>query len=81
MLDVVVLEVDKDRGRIALKLGNKHEDDGLVSPEALMERVKAAGSSQESSGGDSDRGEHSGGGGEDGRKRRRRSGSGGGDRS
>jgi polyribonucleotide nucleotidyltransferase len=81
MLDVVVLEVDKDRGRIALKLVNKHEDDGLVSPEALIERAQAAGSSQERNGRDSNRGERSGGGGEDGRKRRRRSGGGGGDRS
>ena len=81
MLDVVVLEVDKDRGRIALKLVNKHEDDGLVSPETLIERAQAAGSSKERNGRDSNRGERSGGGGEDGRKRRRRSGGGGGDRS
>ena len=73
MVDVTVLEVDKDRGRIALKLLNKHEDGGLVSPEALMERAKAAGSS--SAGGNSD---GSGGGqrpeGGGGRQRRRRSG-------
>ena len=74
MVDVTVLEVDKDRGRIALKLLNKHEDGALVSPEALMERAKAAGSSSEggSDGGSSGGQRRDGGGG--GRQRRRRSG-------
>src|SRR5207302_4043482 len=42
VLDVVVQEVDKARGRIGLKLINKHEDGGLVSPEELIERAKNA---------------------------------------
>ncbi|MCL4289229.1 MAG: polyribonucleotide nucleotidyltransferase [Thermoleophilia bacterium] len=42
VVDVVVLEVDKARGRIALKLLGKHEDGAIVSPEALMERAKDA---------------------------------------
>ena len=42
VLDVLVQEVDKARGRIGLKLVNKHEDDGLVSPETLIERAKSA---------------------------------------
>ena len=33
-LDVVVQEVDKERGRIGLKLVAKHEDGALVSPES-----------------------------------------------
>ena len=41
-LDVVVQEVDKARGRIGLKLVNKHEDGKLVSPEELVERAKSA---------------------------------------
>ncbi len=41
-LDVVVQEVDKERGRIGLKLVAKHEDGGLVSPETLVERAKDA---------------------------------------
>ena len=41
-LDVVVQEVDKDRGRIGLKLVAKHEDGALVSPETLVERAKDA---------------------------------------
>ena len=76
MVDVTVLEVDKDRGRIALKLLNKHEDGGLVSPEALVERAKASGSTERN--GRSEQGERreGGGGGGDGggRRRRRRSG-------
>ena len=39
-VDVLVQEVDKARGRIGLKLVAKHEDGGLVTPEALMERAK-----------------------------------------
>jgi polyribonucleotide nucleotidyltransferase len=42
VLDVKVLEVDKERGRIALKLVAKHENGGLVQPEELIERAKAA---------------------------------------
>ena len=42
VVDVLVQEVDKARGRIGLKLVAKHEDDGLVSPEVLMERAKDA---------------------------------------
>ncbi len=42
VLDVVVQEVDKDRGRIGLKLVNKHENGGMVSPEELIERAKDA---------------------------------------
>ena len=41
-LDVVVQEVDKERGRIGLKLVAKHEDGELVSPETLVERAKDA---------------------------------------
>ncbi|HEY3541594.1 MAG TPA: S1 RNA-binding domain-containing protein, partial [Gaiellaceae bacterium] len=42
VLDVKVAEVDKARGRIGLKLINKHENGGLVSPEELIERAKDA---------------------------------------
>jgi polyribonucleotide nucleotidyltransferase len=42
ILDVVVQEVDKARGRIGLKLVQKHEGDKLVSPEELIERAKDA---------------------------------------
>jgi polyribonucleotide nucleotidyltransferase len=42
VLDVVVQEVDKERGRIGLKLVNKHENGGMVSPEELIERAKNA---------------------------------------
>jgi polyribonucleotide nucleotidyltransferase len=42
VLDVVVQEVDKERGRIGLKLVAKHEDGGLVMPETLIERAKDA---------------------------------------
>ena len=41
-LDVIVQEVDKDRGRIGLKLVAKHENGGTVSPEELVERAKDA---------------------------------------
>jgi polyribonucleotide nucleotidyltransferase len=41
-LDVVVQEVDKARGRIGLKLVQKHENGGFVSPEELVERAKDA---------------------------------------
>jgi polyribonucleotide nucleotidyltransferase len=42
VVDVVVQEVDKARGRIGLKLVAKHENGGLVSPEELVERAKDA---------------------------------------
>jgi polyribonucleotide nucleotidyltransferase len=42
VLDVLVQEVDKDRGRIGLKLVAKHENGGLVMPEELIERAKNA---------------------------------------
>ncbi len=42
VLDVIVQEVDKDRGRIGLKLVAKHEDGQLVQPEELIERAKDA---------------------------------------
>jgi len=42
VLDVLVQEVDKARGRIGLKLVQKHEDGKLVSPEELVERAKHA---------------------------------------
>jgi polyribonucleotide nucleotidyltransferase len=42
VLDVLVQEVDKARGRIGLKLVQKHENGGMVSPEELIERAKDA---------------------------------------
>ena len=42
VLDVLVQEVDKARGRIGLKLIQKHENGGVVSPEQLIERAKDA---------------------------------------
>jgi polyribonucleotide nucleotidyltransferase len=42
VLDVKVLEVDKARGRIGLKLVAKHENGTLVQPEELIERAKSA---------------------------------------
>jgi polyribonucleotide nucleotidyltransferase len=42
VLDVLVQEVDKDRGRIGLKLIAKHENGTLVQPEELIERAKNA---------------------------------------
>jgi polyribonucleotide nucleotidyltransferase len=42
VLDVVVQEVDKQRGRIGLKLVAKHENGALVQPEELIERAKQA---------------------------------------
>jgi polyribonucleotide nucleotidyltransferase len=42
VVDVVVQEVDKARGRIGLKLIAKHENGGLVQPDELIERAKAA---------------------------------------
>jgi hypothetical protein len=42
VLDVIVQEVDKDRGRIGLKLVAKHENGNMVQPEELIERAKNA---------------------------------------
>ena len=39
---MVVQEVDKARGRIGLKLVQKHENGAFVSPEELVERAKDA---------------------------------------
>ena len=41
-LDVIVQEVDKERGRIGLKLVAKHENGSLVQPAELIERAKDA---------------------------------------
>ena len=42
VLDVIVQEVDKARGRIGLKLVALHENGSLVQPEELIERAKSA---------------------------------------
>jgi polyribonucleotide nucleotidyltransferase len=42
VLDVLVQEIDKQRGRIGLKLIAKHENGELIQPEELIERAKAA---------------------------------------
>src|SRR6202011_2425714 len=42
ILDVLVQEVDKARGRIGLKLIQKHENGSIVQPEELIERAKDA---------------------------------------
>ncbi len=42
VVDVIVQEVDKARGRIGLKLVAKHENGTLVRPEELIERAKNA---------------------------------------
>src|SRR5260221_12762875 len=42
VLDVFVQEVDKERGRIGLKLLAKHENGAVVTPEELIERAKDA---------------------------------------
>jgi polyribonucleotide nucleotidyltransferase len=42
VLDVIVQEVDKERGRIGLKLVAKHENGALVQPDELIERAKNA---------------------------------------
>src|SRR5216110_1829197 len=42
VVDVIVQEVDKARGRIGLKLVAKHENGNTVSPEELIERAKNA---------------------------------------
>jgi transcriptional accessory protein Tex/SPT6 len=69
VLDVIVQEVDKDRGRIGLKLVAKHENGSLVQPEELIERAKNAPPREEREErprGDRDRGR--GGGGRGGRR-------------
>jgi polyribonucleotide nucleotidyltransferase len=57
VLDVVVQEVDKARGRIGLKLVGKHENGKVVQPEELIERAKDAPPRErrEREGGDRDR--------------------------
>src|SRR5471030_637735 len=42
IVEVVVQEVDKARGRIGLKLVQKHEGETMVSPEEVVERAKDA---------------------------------------
>jgi polyribonucleotide nucleotidyltransferase len=42
VVDVIVQEVDKERGRIGLKLIAKHENGNLVQPDELIERAKNA---------------------------------------
>ena len=42
VLDVLVQDVDRERGRIGLKLIAKHENGSLVQPEELIERAKNA---------------------------------------
>jgi polyribonucleotide nucleotidyltransferase len=69
VLDVIVQEVDKARGRIGLKLVAKHEDGALVSPETLIERAKdAPPRPPEEPRGDRDRGRGGGGRGGGGRR-------------
>jgi polyribonucleotide nucleotidyltransferase len=69
VLDVIVQEVDKERGRIGLKLVAKHENGSLVQPEELIERAKNAPPREEREerprGGDRGRGGPRGGGGRD----------------
>jgi polyribonucleotide nucleotidyltransferase len=77
VLDVVVQEVDKERGRIGLKLVAKHENGGTVSPEELIERAKDAPPREDRGddrprGGDRGRGGGRGGRGGGGRDRERR---------
>jgi polyribonucleotide nucleotidyltransferase len=57
VLDVLVQEVDKARGRIGLKLVGKHENGSIVQPEELIERAKDAPPRErrEREGGDRDR--------------------------
>jgi polyribonucleotide nucleotidyltransferase len=72
VLDVLVQEVDKARGRIGLKLIAKHENGSLVQPEELIERAKNAPPrppEEERPRGDRDRGRRGGGGGRGGRDR------------
>jgi polyribonucleotide nucleotidyltransferase len=69
IVDVVVQEVDKDRGRIGLKLVAKHENGGLVMPEELIERAKNAPPREERE--ERPRGDRRGGRGDRGRPRER----------
>ncbi len=69
IVDVVVQEVDKDRGRIGLKLVAKHENGGLVLPEELIERAKNAPPREERE--ERPRGDRRGGRGDRGRPRER----------
>ncbi len=73
VLDVRVQEVDKERGRIGLKLIAKHENGNVVSPEELIERAKNAPPREEREerprGRDGDRRGGRGGGGRGGRDR------------
>ena len=63
VLDVVVQEVDKARGRIGLKLVGKHENGAVVQPEELIERAKdAPPRERRERDGDRDRGRRRGGG-------------------
>jgi polyribonucleotide nucleotidyltransferase len=77
ILDVRVQEVDKARGRIGLKLIQKHENGNTVSPEELIERAKDAPPREPSEdrpprdGGRGGRGGRGGGGGGRGRDRER----------
>jgi polyribonucleotide nucleotidyltransferase len=65
VLDVIVQEVDKARGRIGLKLVAKHEDGQVITPEQLVERAKDAPPreprEERPRGGDRDRGRGGGG--------------------
>ncbi|MGH3132538.1 MAG: polyribonucleotide nucleotidyltransferase, partial [Gaiellaceae bacterium] len=69
VVDVVVQEVDKERGRIGLKLVAKHENGGLVMPEELIERAKNAPPREERE--ERPRGDRRGGRGDRGRPRER----------
>jgi len=69
VVDVVVQEVDKERGRIGLKLLAKHENGGLVMPEELIERAKNAPPREERE--ERPRGDRRGGRGDRGRPRER----------
>ena len=69
IVDVVVQEVDKERGRIGLKLVAKHENGGLVQPEELIERAKNAPPREERE--ERPRGDRRGGRGDRGRSRER----------
>ncbi len=63
VLDVIVQEVDKARGRIGLKLVGKHENGAVVQPEELIERAKdAPPRERRERDGDRDRGRRRGGG-------------------
>lgn len=72
VLDVVVQEVDKARGRIGLKLVAKHENGSLVQPEELIERAKDAPPREREERDDRRGGDRRGGGRRDGDRRRER---------